>query len=108
MVDIMGMRAQQARQPMTLFLARLLRGWRSLAWVCCYTHPTLAAPTQQRRVWATSHNGEGMAFVVPKNAAIERGMRLGFSGRKIRYVHTVKTRMVRAARSPKADVRRAG
>ena len=46
-------------------------------------------------VTAFDEKGLGMAFVVPKNAAVSRSMFVGFGGKCIRYVHTVKTRMVR-------------
>src|SRR5215813_11475928 len=46
-------------------------------------------------VTAFDEKGLGMAFVVPKNAAVSRSMFVGFGGKRIRYVHTVKTRMVR-------------
>jgi hypothetical protein len=39
--------------------------------------------------------GLGIAVVVPKNAAVARSMFVQFGGERIRYVHTLKTRMLR-------------
>lgn len=46
-------------------------------------------------VTAFDHEGVGMATIVPKNAAVARDMFARFGGERIRYVHTVKTRMLR-------------
>lgn len=41
---------------------------------------------------AFDEKGLGMAFIVPKNAAVARSMFTRFGGQRIRYVHTLKTR----------------
>lgn len=46
-------------------------------------------------VSAFDEAGLGIAVVVPKNAAVARSMFVQFGGERIRYVHTVKTFMLR-------------
>jgi hypothetical protein len=57
----------------------------------------------EQRFWRNNPNlttafdekGLGMAFVVPKNPAVSREMFITAGGQRIRYVHNVKTRMLK-------------